>query len=94
MERSTCIHRDLRQIYIQKQNRVSCLIAQKLTVSQYSFLVFILQQRADSVQFIYFYNFWLVHYFVKLDFEIDFKYISRIMIHLYLLRYLDSMDLE
>ena len=73
MEKSTCIHRDLQQIYIQKKNRVSCFIVQKLTVSQYSLLMFILQQRAYSVQFIYFYNFWFVHYFVKLDFEIDFK---------------------
>ena len=74
MERSIFINRDLRQIYMQKQNRVSCFIVQELTVSQYSlFLVFILQQRADSVRFLYFYNFWFVHYFVKLDFEIDFK---------------------
>ena len=83
MERSTCIHKDLRQIYIQKQNRVSCFIVQKFTVSQYSLLVFLLQQRADSVQFIYFFIIFglfiiLLNYILKLIL----KDISRIMIHL------------
>ena len=66
-------NKDLQQIYIQKQNKVPCFIVQKLTVSQYSLFSVHSSTKADSFQFLYFYNFWFVHYFVKLDFEIDFK---------------------
>ena len=73
MERSTFIHRNLRQIYIQKQNRGSCFIVKKLIVSQYSlFSVHSLTEGLFSPVSL-FLEFLVVHYFVKLDFEIDFK---------------------